>query len=96
VSAERLVLGPGFVPKLASKARLRFDRHEGRTMLVYPERGLLLNDSAAEIAKMCDGTRSIAEITDALAGEHEDADRSAIEGDVVAFVSDLKKKGLLE
>ena len=30
-------------PKLAAKARLRFDRHEQRFLLLYPERGLLFN-----------------------------------------------------
>ena len=54
----------GFLPKLAKKARLRFDRHSGGHMLVYPERGLALNETAAEIAKRCDGTRTLAQISD--------------------------------
>ena len=33
--------------KLAKKARLRFDRHAGRWMIMYPERGLALNESGA-------------------------------------------------
>ena len=86
----------GFLPKLAKKARLRFDRHSGGHMLVYPERGLALNETAAEIAKRCDGTRTLAQIIDELAeglpaGGHEDVTR-----DVVAFVEELAQKGLLE
>jgi len=84
-----------FVPKLAKKARLRFDRHSGKTMILYPERGLELNDAAAAIAKKCDGTRSISVIASELASEHEGVDASAIEQDVIAFVVDLQKKGLL-
>lgn len=84
-----------FVPKLAKKARLRFDRHSGKTMILYPERGLELNDAAAAIAKKCDGTRSIRAIASELATEHEGVDPSAIEKDVIAFVVDLQKKGLL-
>ena len=85
-----------FVPKLAKKARLKLDRHANKYMIIYPERGLDLNDAAAEIAKKCDGTRSVATIADELAREHDGAPREAIEQDVVAFVSELRDKGLLE
>ncbi len=84
-----------FVPKLAKKARLRFDRHSGKHMIVYPERGLALNESAAAIAKRCDGTRSVGEIATELAAE-AGTERSIVEGDVVAFVEMLAQKGLLE
>ena len=84
------------VPKLAKKARLRFDRHSKKHMIIYPERGLELNDEAAAIAQKLDGTRSIAVIADELAAEHEGAPREAIERDVIAFVTSLADKGLLE
>jgi pyrroloquinoline quinone biosynthesis protein D len=86
----------GFVPKLAKKARLKHDRHADKLMIIYPERGLELNDAAAEIARKCDGSRSIAVIVDELAKEHDTAARAVIEADVVAFVSMLRDKGLLE
>jgi len=87
-----------FAPKLAKKARLRFDRHSGKTMLIYPERGLELNDSAAAIAKKCDGTRSVDAIVAELAREFDAAPdaRAAIDADVLAFVESLRDKGLLE
>ena len=44
-----MALERSFIPKLAKKARLRFDRHSGKLMLIYPERGLALNESAAKI-----------------------------------------------
>ena len=84
------------VAKLAKKVRLRFDRHEQRHMLLYPERGLVLNDAAAAIAKKCDGTRSLAEIARELAAEHAGADVEVVERDVVTFVTELRDKGLLE
>jgi coenzyme PQQ biosynthesis protein PqqD len=83
---------PSFVPKLAKKARLRFDRHSGGHMIIYPERGLALNDSAAAIAKRCDGTRTIAEIASEL-GHEAGKDVTA---DVIAFIEQLEKKGLLD
>jgi len=93
-----MTLSRSFVPKLAKKARLRFDRHSGKTMLIYPERGLELNDSAAAIAKLCDGSRSVDVIVDELAREFEAGPeaRASIDGDVVAFVTDLRDRGLLE
>ncbi len=85
-----------FVPKLATKARLKHDRHANKTMILYPERGLELNHAAAEIARKCDGTRSIAAIADELAKDHDGAPRAVIEADVLAFVTMLRDKGLLE
>ena len=84
------------MPKLAKKARLKHDRHADKLMIIYPERGLELNDAAAEIARKCDGSRSIAVIVDELVKDHDGAPRAVIEADVVAFVSMLRDKGLLE
>ena len=39
-------------PRLAGKARLRFDRKGERYMLLYPEKGLVLNDTATAIVKL--------------------------------------------
>jgi pyrroloquinoline quinone biosynthesis protein D len=64
-------------------------------MIVYPERGLLLNESAAAIASMCDGTKSVAEIAAALAHELGTS-REPIERDVLAFVAALRSRGLVE
>jgi coenzyme PQQ biosynthesis protein PqqD len=85
-----------FVPKLAKKARLRFDRHSGGHMIVYPECGLALNETAAEIAKRCDGTRTVGQIVEELTSGSEPATGHDIYGDVVTFIEKLAKKGLLE
>ncbi len=84
------------VPKLAKKARLRFDRHQGQHMLLYPERGLLLSASAAAIAERCDGSRSVAEISKQLAAAADGSSEAEIERDVIAFLEDLAARGLLE
>lgn len=85
-----------FVPKLAKKARLKLDRHANKYMIIYPERGLELNDAAAAIAQKLDGMRSVTTIAAELAEDHEGAPRDAIEKDVIAFVCELRDKGLLE
>lgn len=92
------VLGLEDVPKLAAKARLRFDRHSGKHLLVYPERGLELNASAAAIVRRCDGTRTLRAIALEVAAEAQanPDEQPAVERDVVELVEELARKGLLE
>ena len=77
--------------KLAKKARLRFDRHTSRWMIMYPERGLALNENSALIAQKLDGTRSLDQIVAELVAEH-----GASPDDIHAFIADLEKKGLID
>lgn len=51
---------------LASKARLRHDPQSGRHVLLYPERGLELSESAAAIARLCQEEIAIGALVDAL------------------------------
>ena len=84
-----------FIPEFAAKVRLKFDRHAKKYMLIYPERGLELNESAATIALKCDGTRAIDMIVDEIIGEHVGAVRETVKRDVVEFVTELRNRGLL-
>lgn len=88
-----------FVPELASKARLTFDRHDQKHVLLYPERGLVLNESGAAIVKLLDGTRTLARIIDDLCTEnsagYNPPPREEVAADVIAFVTMLRDKGLL-
>ena len=69
-------LPPDFRPRLASKARLRWDAVEKKHMLVFPEAALVLNDSAAAILKLCDGERLVEQIVDALVEQFTGVDRN--------------------
>ena len=82
-------------PKLAKRARLRSDARDEKWMILYPERGLVLNASAAEIVKLCDGTRSIDEIAEALAAA-SGAQRERVARDVRALIERLTEKRLVE
>jgi coenzyme PQQ biosynthesis protein PqqD len=82
-------------PLLAAKVRLRFDRHSGRHMLLYPERGMELNESAARIAGLCTGDSTLSEIVARLHGESPGATREQIEADVQAFLQALLERALL-
>jgi pyrroloquinoline quinone biosynthesis protein D len=82
-------------PKLASRARLRWDEREKAHMIVYPERGLVLNATAAEIVKLCDGTRTEDEIVMTLS-EGANEKRETIERDVHALLERLRDKRVVE
>ena len=85
-------------PRLAAKARLRWDRQGERYMLLYPERGITLSETAAAILKKCDGARSAEAIAAELAAEHgADAEGAAtIRADVVIFLEEMRRRGLVE
>ncbi len=88
------VVSAGMRPKLASKARLRLDRKTGRTMLLYPERGLELSPTATEILKLCTGEHTVATIVERLAAQY-DQPREVIEREVSAFLSSMLDRALV-
>lgn len=82
-------------PRLAARARLHYDRHAQQHLLLYPERGLALNPSALAILRMCDGSRSVAEIAKRLGARQVGATQEQVERDVLGFVESLAARGLL-
>jgi coenzyme PQQ biosynthesis protein PqqD len=79
---------------------LKWDRTEGRYLLLYPERGLALNDSAAAILKLCDGSRSVDEIVAKLAAAPDRPNQArhtiAVHRDVAEFLDEMLRRGLVE
>jgi len=86
----------GARPKLARKVRLKLDRHTGEHWLIYPERGLRLNASAARIAALCSGELQVDQLVERLCAETCAAGRERIERDTHAFLQALSERGLLE
>jgi len=82
-------------PRLAPKVRLRFDRKSDRFMLLYPERGMVLNPTAAEIVKRCTGELTVTEIIAQLAEQYAAQSRDAIEREVVQFLDAMTDRGLV-
>jgi len=83
-------------PRLAGKARLRFDRKGERYMLLYPEKGLVLNDTATAIVKLCTGEHTVQAIIDTLAAAYGAQPREAIEREVLSFLEAMADRGLVE
>jgi pyrroloquinoline quinone biosynthesis protein D len=83
---------PGGCPALARRARLRFDRLGNGHVLLAPERGFRLNESAAAVLRLCDGQRSLLQIAQRLAPPAQEAQVLA---DVLALANYLQGRGLL-
>ncbi len=83
-------------PRLSPKVRLRFDRQTGRFLLLYPERGLELNKTATEIARLCTGEWTIEDIAHLLARRYVDVSTGEIKQDVHTFLDTLARRGLLQ
>jgi coenzyme PQQ biosynthesis protein PqqD len=83
-------------PRLAPRARLRFDRRDGRWVLLYPETGLVLNPTAAAILRLCTGEHTVDAIVERLAGEYAGQPRDAIAGDVTRLLDTLAGRGLVQ
>jgi pyrroloquinoline quinone biosynthesis protein D len=46
-------------PRLSRRFRLQFEEAQQRHVLLYPEGMVQLNDTAAEIIRRCDGSRTV-------------------------------------
>jgi pyrroloquinoline quinone biosynthesis protein D len=82
-------------PRLAPKARLRWDGREKRYLLLYPERGLALSDTASAILLLCDGSRSADAIVEELARQRPAVSMETIRADVLAFLEEMRKRGIV-
>jgi len=64
-------------------------------MLLYPERGLVLNETAADVVQLCTGEHSVSEIVERLAEKYAPHPREAVEREVLAFLGAMVERGLV-
>jgi coenzyme PQQ biosynthesis protein PqqD len=82
-------------PRLAAKARLRFDRKTERYMLLYPEKGMVLNPTAADVLQLCTGEHTVASIVERLAAKYGQ-DPGQVEREVLQFLGIMAGRGLVQ
>jgi pyrroloquinoline quinone biosynthesis protein D len=82
-------------PRLTQKARLKWDGRENRYLLLYPERGLALSDTASQILLLCDGSHAAEAIVDELARTRPSTPRETILADVTSFLDEMRKRGIV-
>lgn len=83
-------------PRLAARARLRWDEQGQKHVLLFPEAALVLNPTAAETLKLCDGIRTVDEIIDDLAARFGPEKRATIAEHVLELLTRIRDRGLLE
>ena len=81
-------------PRLARGVRLQTDAMTGKSVLLFPEGVLELNETAREIVTRCDG-KTVTEIIQALAQEY-DADSGMLAADVQETLVDLQRRKVIE
>ncbi len=86
---------PDARPRLAAKARLRLDRKTNRYLLLYPEKGMQLNATAADIVQLCTGEHTVAEIVARLTAKYAPQPQEVIEREVHTFLDALSARALL-
>jgi coenzyme PQQ biosynthesis protein PqqD len=89
------VIDPRERPRLAAKARLRFDKPTQTHLLLYPERGMKLNATGTAIVQLCDGTNTVLAIVAALAATYEQP-AEQLSREVDAFLQALADRGLID
>ena len=82
-------------PIVAGKARLRWDARTSRHLLLYPERGLILNPTAADVIQLCTGEHTVGVIVDRLAAKYAPQPRETVEREVLSFLANMADRGLI-
>ena len=86
---------PESKPRLAPKVRLRFDQKTHRFLLLFPERGILLNPTAAEIIKRCTGKETVTTIIGHLMQTYDGSSRQVIETESLHLLQQFHTSGLI-
>jgi pyrroloquinoline quinone biosynthesis protein D len=79
-------------PRLADGARLQYDDVRSEHLLLVPEGAVRLNETAARVLELCDGSRSPEEIVAALSPHYAGAD---IADDVHELLGGMRAHGLV-
>ena len=94
-SPGRLVVQGETRPFLPTYLKLRHDAGRGRWVLLAPERILTPDETAVAVLKLCDGKRTVEEITEALAKDYA-APVDVIRKDVLELLQGLADKGYIK
>jgi pyrroloquinoline quinone biosynthesis protein D len=86
-------INPDQTIKFSPMHRLQWEEAQQKDVILYPEGMVELNQSSAEILKMCDGTRKLAQIVNDL--EQKFATTGLV-NDITAFLEVALKNGWIQ
>jgi pyrroloquinoline quinone biosynthesis protein D len=88
-----MAINPDLPFKFSPIHRLQWEEAQQKDVILYPEGMVELNQSSAEILKLCDGTRNIAQIVNDL--EHKFA-TTGLKNDITSFLEVALKNGWIQ
>jgi pyrroloquinoline quinone biosynthesis protein D len=88
-----MAINPDLPFKFSPIHRLQWEEAQQKDVILYPEGMVELNQSSAEILKLCDGTRNIAQIVNDL--EHKFA-TTGLKNDITSFLGVALKNGWIQ
>jgi pyrroloquinoline quinone biosynthesis protein D len=91
---QRLIISAASRPRLPRHIKLRHDEARDRWTILGPERVFSPDPIAVEVLKLCDGSRTVESLADALALRY-DAPKERILADIVSMLQDLADKGVV-
>lgn len=90
-------------PKLAAKARLKFDKVREKHLLLLPEKVVVLNETAASILILCDGKQTVKALAERIRNSLEEGteaneagalpDLRTMEEDISEFLQEMADQG---
>lgn len=88
-----MTLKPDQVLNFSPLHRLQWEEAQQKYVILYPEGMVELNQSSAEILKLCDGTRNLAQIVAELETKFETTD---LHDDVAEFLDVALRNGWIK
>ena len=85
-----MTINPELPIKFSRTHRLQWEEAQQKDVILYPEGMVELNQSSAEILKLCDGTRNLAQIVHDL---EQKFSTSGLTNDISTFLEVALKNG---
>ncbi|WP_174626473.1 pyrroloquinoline quinone biosynthesis peptide chaperone PqqD [Candidatus Methylobacter favarea] len=88
-----MTINPNQPIKFSPMHRLQWEEVQQKDIILYPEGMVELNQSSAEILKLCDGTRSLDQIVSELELKFA---TTGLKNDITAFLEIALKNGWIQ
>jgi len=88
-----MTLNPDLSINFSSMHRLQWEEAQQKDVILYPEGMVELNQSSAEILKLCDGSRKLDKIVSDL---EEKFSTRGLKNDIISFLEVALKNGWIQ
>jgi pyrroloquinoline quinone biosynthesis protein D len=87
------MITPDTIPAFSPLHRMQWEESQQRSVILYPEGMVELNQSSAEILKRCDGQTRVAQLIDDLEAAFE---TTGLANDITTFLSIAHQNGWIQ